>query len=63
MHRANIPRDEYVKLADQFTAEKFDADAIARMAKGAGMRYVVITSKHHDGFSLWHTKLSRFNAV
>ena len=33
MHRANIPRDEYVKLADQFTAEKFDADAIARMAK------------------------------
>lgn len=63
MHRAKISRADYAALANEFCAEKFDPDAIARMARSAGMRYVVITSKHHDGFSLWHTKFSRFNAV
>ncbi len=62
-HRARIPNGEYVKLTSQFKAEKFDADFIARLAKEGGMRYVMITSKHHDGFNLWHCKLSRFNAV
>jgi len=44
---------EYKKLADQFTAEKFDAKAWAECAKDAGMKYMVLTARHHDGFSLW----------
>ncbi len=60
---ANIPRDEYARIASQFNPVKFDPDAIARLAKSAGMNYIVITSKHHDGFNLFHTRLSDFNAV
>lgn len=63
MHRAKIPWPEYLTLLDGFTAAKWDADAIVRLAGAAGMRYVVITTKHHDGFNLWHTGLSDFNAV
>ena len=48
--------DEYKKLADDFTAENFDADKLAKIAKKAGMRYMVLTTKHHDGFSLWDSK-------
>jgi alpha-L-fucosidase len=48
-----IPVDEYLPLKDRFTAAKFDADRWAGLAKEAGMRYLVITSKHHDGFCLW----------
>ena len=48
-----IPVDEYIPLRDRFVAAKFDADRWARLAKEAGMRYLVITSKHHDGFCLW----------
>jgi alpha-L-fucosidase len=62
-HRARIPGEEYAKLAEQFDPARFDPDAIARMARDAGMRYVVITSKHHDGFNLFHTRLSPFNSV
>lgn len=62
-HLANIPSDQYDQLTNQFRADKFDPDFIARIAKAAGMRYVVITSKHHDGFNLWHSQLSSFNAA
>ena len=62
-HRAKISWPDYLTLLPGFTAEKWDPDAIAQLAKDAGMRYVVVTSKHHDGFNLWHTKLSDFNAV
>ena len=62
-HRAKISWPDYLTLQDGFTAEKWDPDAIVRVAQDAGMRYVVITSKHHDGFSIWHTKLSDFNPV
>ena len=62
-HLARIPSEEYDQLTNQFRADKFDPDFIARIAKEAGMRYVVITSKHHDGFNLWHSQLSPFNAV
>jgi alpha-L-fucosidase len=63
MHRAKIPWSEYLSLTNGFTAEKFDPDFIARLAKEAGMRHVIITSKHHEGFNLWHTRLSDFNTV
>ncbi len=53
MYNEAIPEEEYRKLADRFTAEKFDAGKWARIAKDAGMKYMVLTTRHHDGFSLW----------
>ncbi len=60
---ANIPVDEYMALAGKFNPVKFDADEIAKLAKDAGMKYIVITSKHHDGFAMYHSKASKFNIV
>jgi alpha-L-fucosidase len=60
-HRAEIPLDTYDEFAGQFDPVKFDADEWARMAKEAGMGYVVITSKHHDGFCLWPSELTDFD--
>lgn len=54
-HRKPIEFDEYIKLRDTFTAEDFDARAIARLARNAGMRYITLTTRHHDGFSLYDT--------
>ena len=59
-----IPFCEYRKLADTFTAEDFDADAIAALAARAGMKYIVLTTRHHDGFSLYDTcGLNDFDAL
>ena len=60
---ANIPVDEYMALAGKFNPVKFDADEIAGLAKDAGMKYIVITSKHHDGFAMYHSKANEFNIV
>lgn len=60
---AGIPVDEYMALAKEFNPKKFDADAIAKLAKDAGMKYVVITAKHHDGFAMYHSKVNKFNIV
>lgn len=49
---------EYEKYAPQFNPVKFDARAWVRKAKDAGMKYIVITTKHHDGFALWPSKLT-----
>jgi len=62
MNRVPIPVLEYEKLAAQFNPIKFDADAWVRLAKDAGMRYIVITSKHHDGFALFQSKVSKFTS-
>lgn len=51
-----IPVPEYEKLADTFTAEKFDARKIVSMAKAAGVKYITLTTRHHEGFSLYDTK-------
>lgn len=54
---ANIPSGEYSKvLKPQFTAAKFDADEWAKLARSAGMKYVIITSRHHDGFSIFNSE-------
>ena len=63
MNRAKIPVAEYSQLAKQFNPVKFNADAWAKLAKAAGMKYIVITSKHHDGFALFKSKASPFNVV
>lgn len=59
---AGIYGDVYEKLADKFNPERFDADAIVALAKQAGMRSIVITSKHHDGFCLFRTATTTFNS-
>ena len=63
MNFEGVPKREYEKLAGSFTAEKFDPAGIARAARRAGMRYIVFTARHHDGFSLYDAKgLSSFDA-
>ena len=56
MNRGKIPVAEYQQFAKEFNPVKYDADAWVRMAKDAGMKYIVITSKHHDGFALFDSK-------
>jgi alpha-L-fucosidase len=63
MNRGKIPVAEYKAFAPKFTASKYDPDAWAALAKKAGMRYIVITSKHHDGFSLFDSKASDWDSV
>jgi len=60
--RENIPLAEYEKLREDFTAAGFDADFITDLALDAGMKYVNITSKHHEGFSLFATGQNDYNA-
>jgi alpha-L-fucosidase len=61
MHRARIPVREYEALARQWNPVEFDAEAWVRLARDAGTKYIVITSKHHDGFALFRSKASAFN--
>jgi alpha-L-fucosidase len=63
--QASVPvrRDEYRKLAETFNPSDFCADDWIREASNAGMRYFLITAKHHDGFCLWPTKVSDYNVM
>jgi len=63
MYRENIPVGEYEKLKEQFRADKFDADFITDLALKAEMKYVNITSRHHDSFCLFDSKVSDYNSV
>jgi alpha-L-fucosidase len=63
MYHEKIPLAEYEQLQHKFTAERFDADAITDLALEAGMRYVNLTARHHDGFCLFETKTSAYNSV
>ena len=56
-----VPDAEYDELYKQFNPVAFDADAWMLTAKRAGMKYVVFTTKHHDGFANWHTRMSDYN--
>ena len=61
--RAKIPGDEYAPLTRQFDPAQFDADEWVRIAKDAGMKYIIITSKHHDGFAIFDSKVSNYDIV
>ncbi len=63
MNRARIPVDEYEQLATQFNPVNFNAEEWVRVAKDAGMKYITITAKHHDGFAMFGSKASRYNIV
>lgn len=58
-----IPPDEYAKLADQFRPERYNPEEWVKLAKEAGMKYMVLTTRHHDGFSLFDSKVSDFTSV
>jgi alpha-L-fucosidase len=60
---AGIPVDEYMAKAKEFNPKDFNAKAIARLAKDAGMKYIIITSKHHEGFAMFDSKADPFNIV
>jgi len=59
-NREQIPLETYARLAARFDAARFDAEALCDFAVACGMRYVVFTTMHHDGFRLYHTELSDF---
>lgn len=61
MNRARIPVADYEQLAKQFNPAHFDADEWVKTAKAAGQRYMVITAKHHDGFAMFHSQVSKYN--
>ncbi len=63
MHSDAIPIPEYEQYADLFTCEQFDPAAWARLATAAGMGYVVLTTKHHDGFCLFDSQFTDYTAV
>ena len=61
MHRMKIPVPEYERLAGGFNPWRFDADAWVKLAEDAGMKYIVITAKHHDGFAMYQSLVSPYN--
>jgi alpha-L-fucosidase len=63
MENRRIPVDAYEWLASAFNPVKFDARAWVTLAKEAGVRYITITSRHHDGFSMFQTNATRYNVV
>jgi alpha-L-fucosidase len=63
MYAFKIPREEYKELAKTFNPDKSFAQNVAKLAKDVGMKYMVITSKHHDGFALFDSKSSEFDIV
>ncbi|MBN2774941.1 MAG: alpha-L-fucosidase, partial [Prolixibacteraceae bacterium] len=63
MLNAKIPVKEYEKLAEEFNPANFNAEEWVKLAKYAGMKYIVITSKHHDGFAMYHSLASKYNIV
>ena len=63
MNRGKIPVADYQKFAKEFNPVKFNADEWVRTAKNAGMKYIVITAKHHDGFAMFKSKASKWNIV
>jgi len=63
MNTAQIPIAEYESYSAAFNPTQFDAEEWAKIAYDAGMKYIVITSKHHDGFSLWDSKVTDYDVM
>lgn len=63
MNNQQIPAKTYEKIPAFFNPTEFDPKAWVQMAKDAGMKYITITSKHHDGFAMWDSKVSDYNIV
>lgn len=61
--RLRIPNADYERLASAFQPVYFDAEEWVRFAKDCGMKYFVVTSKHHEGFAMYHSKIDKFNVV
>ncbi|OGV59357.1 MAG: hypothetical protein A2283_24360, partial [Lentisphaerae bacterium RIFOXYA12_FULL_48_11] len=61
MNRGKIPVDVYAKYAEKFNPVKYNAEQWVALAKEAGMKYIVITSKHHDGFAMFKSEASKYN--
>lgn len=61
MNKCKIPTAEYEKLVKSFNPAQFSAKAIVDTAKAAGQKYIVITSKHHDGYAMWPTKVNKWS--
>lgn len=61
--RGRVARAEYVKLAAQWNPVQFDPNRWLDLMQASGMEYICLTTKHHDGFCLWDTKLTRFNTI
>ena len=59
----NWPVEEYKQLADKFTVKENAPEEWAALAKAAGMKYMVLTTRHHEGFSLWDSKVNPYNSV
>jgi len=63
MEKARIPVAEYQQYAKQLNPVKYDPDAWVRLAKDAGMKYIIFDAKHHDGFAMFDTKVSDWSIV
>lgn len=63
MEQKKVPVGEYEKFAPRFNPAQFSAAEIVGLAKSAGMKYITITSKHHDGFAMWGTRQTKWNIV
>ena len=63
MNHARIPVADYEKVAHQFNPSEWNADTIVKLAKDAGMKYIVFTTKHHDGFCMFKTQTTDYNIV
>src|SRR5450759_1592294 len=63
MKYLKIPVNEYRELAHKFNPVRFNAKEWVQLAKATGMKYIVITAKHHDGFAMYQSKVSKYNIV
>lgn len=63
LHKSKLSHSEYKKAADAFYPHRFDAKAWVKAFKDAGAKYICLTSRHHDGFSMWDTQYSDYNIV
>jgi len=63
MHNERIPYNNYKRLADFFNPQEFNAKEWVQLAKAAGMKYITITSRHHDGFSMFNTSATPYNII